>query len=99
MSNDPYTIPTAWKTRLKLFFGSAVIFASMASAGQAQDIYPQIVPQAQTADVVRPTVGPYMSRCTQLEVAAGIGSHECGTFTLSEVVTRMHILQGDDHDK
>ena len=48
------TLTTARMARLKLIFGSAVIFASMAAAGQAESLYPQPVPLAQTADVVRP---------------------------------------------
>ena len=91
MTIDPYTIPTAWKARIKLFVGSALIFASMAAAGQAQGTYPHAIPPEQTADVVRP--------CTPLEISADIIAEDCGTLTLSEVVKRMHTLQGDDHDE
>ncbi|MXQ08981.1 hypothetical protein GQ651_14125 [Alphaproteobacteria bacterium GH1-50] len=47
-------ISTARVARLKLLLGSALIFASMAAAGQAESLYPQPVPLGQTADVVRP---------------------------------------------
>jgi hypothetical protein len=58
MTTLPKIVSTARIARLKLFFGSAVIFASMAAAGQADSLYPQQVPLAQTADVIRPDARP-----------------------------------------
>jgi hypothetical protein len=91
--------PTAGIAPFKLLFGSAVIFASMAVAGQAQSVYPETVPQAQTADVVRPTASPFMNGCTQLETAAGMVDSQCGTLTLSEVVVLMNAFQYDEHNE
>jgi hypothetical protein len=54
MTSNPRIYSTAQIARLKLLFGSAVIFASLAAAGQAESLYPQPVPLSQTADVVRP---------------------------------------------
>ena len=53
-------ISTARIARLKLFFGSALLFASMAAAGQAESLYPQPAPQGQTADVLRPDARPFV---------------------------------------
>jgi hypothetical protein len=93
------TIPTAGFTRLKMFLGSAAIFASMAVAGQAAGLYPETIPQGQSGDVMRPVATASMNGCTQLETAARMSADECGTLTLSEVVIRMNVLQGNDHDE
>lgn len=58
MKTFPRIVSTARIARLKLFFGSAVIFASMAAAGQAESPYAQQVPLAQKADVIRPDARP-----------------------------------------
>ena len=60
MTSIPKIISTARIARLKLLFGSAVIFASMAAAGQAESLYPQPIPLAQTADVLRPDARPFV---------------------------------------
>lgn len=54
------TLSTAGMARFKLLFGSAVIFVAVAAAGQAESLYPQTVPLAQTADVVRPDARPFV---------------------------------------
>lgn len=60
MTSIPKIISTARIARLKLLFGSAVLFASMAAAGQAESLYPQPIPLAQTADVLRPDARPFV---------------------------------------
>lgn len=80
---------------MKLLFGSAVIFASMTAAGQAESLYPQPIkqPQTQTADVLRSKDRP----CTQLELSAEMSPDKCGTLTLNDVVKRINALRDDDN--
>jgi hypothetical protein len=58
MKTFPIIVSTARIARLKLFFGSAVIFASIAAAGQAESLHAQQVPLAQKAEVIRPDARP-----------------------------------------
>jgi hypothetical protein len=58
MTTLPKIDSTGRIAQLKLFFGSAVIFASMAVAGQADSLHPEPVPLGQTADVARPEARP-----------------------------------------
>jgi hypothetical protein len=58
MTTLPKIDSTGPIAQLKLFFGSAVIFASMAVAGQADSLHPKPVPLGQTADVARPEARP-----------------------------------------
>ncbi|MDU8946774.1 hypothetical protein, partial [Ovoidimarina sediminis] len=44
--------------RLKLLLGSALLFASMTAAGQAQSLYPQEIQPGQTGNVVHSDVRP-----------------------------------------
>ena len=75
---------------VKLFVGTALIFASMATAGQSESLYPQTVKPVQTDNVVRP--------CTRLEIDAHLLPSECGTLTLSAVVSKLNALQRQDND-
>ena len=93
------TLTDARIARLKLLFGSAVIFASMTAAGQAESLYPQLVPQAQTADVDRPSTRALANNCTQLELSAKMSPDECGTLTLNEVVVRLNVMRSADNSK
>jgi hypothetical protein len=99
MTTFPKIVSTARIARLKLFFGSAVIFASMTAAGQAESLYPQPVPLAQTADAVRPTARPYQNKCTILEREALMTPAECGTLTLNDVVKRVTAIRDADNSK
>ncbi len=92
MTTPLKTVSNARIARLKLLFGSAVIFASLAAAGQAASPYPQLTAPApaQSSSIVRP--------CTQLEIAAELLPSDCGTLTLSDVVGRMHDLQSNNRD-
>lgn len=83
LSNTFTNAPIA---RLRLLFGSIVIFASMTATGQAESLYPQLMEPVRSADVIRP--------CTQLELSADMLPSECGTLTLAEVVNRMYALEG-----
>jgi hypothetical protein len=79
--------------RYKLLCGAGILLASSATVGHATSIYPQRIDTSptQSADVVRP--------CTGLEKAAQLSAQECGTLTLSAVVTRLNALERDDHDE
>lgn len=99
MTSIPKIISTARIARLKLLFGSAVIFASVAAAGQAESLYPQPIQQAQTADVVRPTARPNQNNCTILEREAQMSPVECGRLTLNDVVKRLTAIRNADNSK
>lgn len=81
--------------RLKLLFGSAIIFASMAAAGQAESLYPQSIPQAQTADVQRPDARPIVkvkSRYPQtIEQAQSADVLRPGTGTYQNNCTQLEV--------
>ncbi len=90
MNSNPKIFSTARIARLKLRFGSAVIFASLAAAGQAESLYPQPLPLPQTEDIVRP--------CTKLEKSAKLSPTECGTLSLANVFQRLDSLNSDNED-
>lgn len=92
-------ISTVRIARLSLLFGSAIIFASLAAAGQAESLYPQTIEQARSADILRPGTRTYQYNCTQLELLAQISPAECGTLTLSDVVGRLVEIGDDDNGK
>ncbi|SNT42357.1 hypothetical protein [Tropicimonas sediminicola] len=74
----------------KALVGGLALLVATATVGQAESVYPKIVKPQQTPNIVRP--------CTGLEKSAKLSPTECGTLTLSEVVTRYNALNSDNGD-